>query len=137
MISALTNRIRQVPKSFYVFFIIGLLSFTVDYVLYIIFLGLSINMNLAKGTSSSIGVAVNYSLNSRYNFGGQNKMSAYHFGLYLCMYFVLILIHVLMNRAFFLAVGNEHVAVLMAISVSVFINYLCVKTFFSRTSIKI
>lgn len=121
---------RYIQPSFLIFIIIGVCTFSLDYFLYIIFLHQNLPMNIAKAASSIIAVIFNYLFNSRFNFGGNNVMGTNFLITYTIMYGVLIFIHVLINRIFFLILNQEQSAVILAMSISVFINYYCVKRFF-------
>lgn len=93
-------------------------------------------MNISKGVSSAIAVVFNYIFNSRFNFGGKNKMTWTDLLVYLAMYGVLIIVHVMINRGFYELTKEEHVAVLLAMFVSLFINYFSIKKFFNLTKNK-
>jgi putative flippase GtrA len=111
-------------------------TFLLDYFLYLFFLDHDIGMNIAKAVSSFIAVVFNYIFNSRFNFGGKNKMKSKDLFLYVFLYCFLIAVHVIMNRGLYLVLHEERASVLFAMSVSVFINYACVKRFFSYTKNK-
>ncbi len=93
-------------------------------------------MNPSKGVSSAIAVVFNYIFNSRFNFGGKNSMKFKDLFVYMGIYGILIGIHVIINRGFYLVIQEEHVAVFLAMCISVFINYVSVKKFFTYTKKK-
>ncbi|MCK9351767.1 MAG: GtrA family protein [Candidatus Pacebacteria bacterium] len=132
----ITDTLKIISKDFYVYLIIGMCTFLIDYFLYLFFLDLNTGMNIAKASSSLIAVVLNYIFNSRFNFGGKNTMKSGDLSIYVLIYCFLILIHVIMNRELYLILQEEHISVLLAMSVSVFINYACVKRFFSYTKNK-
>ncbi len=118
-------------KSFFIFFGIGLLAASLDYFLYIQFLGHGFPMMVAKLSSSALAVILNYLLNSQFNFGGKHKIDLEHMIVYGMLYSVLIFIHALFNQGFYLLLQNVHLAVLGALGISTIINFLTVKKFFS------
>ena len=134
----LKEKITQVlnSKNFFIYLIIGTCTFLLDYFLYFVFLNHGVNMNISKASSSFIAVVFNYIFNSRFNFGGKNKMKVLDFLAYILLYGMLILIHVIINRSLYLVINEKHVAVLLSMCISVFINYACVKRFFFYTKNK-
>lgn len=118
-------------KSFIIFFCIGLLCASLDYVTYLYLLSYDLPMLVAKISSSVVAVILNYTLNSRFNFGGNHKVNLKHMALYGTLYAVLIVIHALFNQGFYFVLNNIHLAVLGALGVSMVVNYLTVKKFFT------
>ena len=120
----------NISKNFYMYLLIGTCTFSLDYFLYLFFLEHDINMNVAKASSSFIAVIFNYIFNSNFNFGGKNKMNLKYLSICGFVYSMLILLHVIMNRGLYLIIKDAHLAVFLAMCVSVFINYLSIKKFF-------
>lgn len=87
-------------------------------------------MHVAKATSSGLAVVLNYLCNARFNFGGNNKMKFNYLVLYGVLYAGLILFHVTVNGMLYKTSGNEEMSVLVAMAISVPINYIGVKYFF-------
>jgi putative flippase GtrA len=132
----LYKKIKTIPKEFVTYLMIGSCTFLLDYFLYLFLLKHGVSMNVSKGLSSFIAVIFNYILNSRFNFGGKNTMNLKDVFLYMSIYAFLILIHVIINRGFYLVVKEEHLAVFLAMCISLFINYLSIRKFFSYTKKK-
>jgi len=118
-------------RNFLLFLIFGTSTFLLDYILYFYFLDQGFSLNTAKASSSFVAVLFNYLLNSKYNFNAQIVFSLRYIFLYLCIYGILILLHVIINSSLFTLLQNAKIAVLLAMSASVVINYLCIKTFFA------
>lgn len=138
MIARLHQFVLQfLTKNFLVFFVIGVLAASFDYLLYLQLLGYGVPMLLAKISSSALAVILNYTLNSQFNFGGGHKMNAKHMVAYGTLYAGLILIHALFNEGFYLLFNNIDFAVFCALALSAGLNYLAVKKFFTyyRTTI--
>ena len=107
-----------------------MLTFSIDYFTYLIMLHLNIELNLSKFLSSLFAVILGYYLNSKYNFGKDNHISVLRLVVYILIYLVLILIHVFINHLLVESFNNVHIAVLLAISISVFVNFFAIKTYF-------
>ena len=127
---------HKINNHFVLFVVIGFCTFALDYFLYFFFLDIEIPLNIAKATSSSIAVLFNYIFNSHFNFGGNNVMHAKSLLLYFGLYAILIVIHVVLNQIFLTITNHEQYAVILAMGVSVFINYFSVKKFFYYQNIK-
>lgn len=136
IIENILKKVQSISRDFRVYLVIGVCTFLLDYFLYLFFLRYGISMNLSKGTSSAIAVVFNYILNSRFNFGGKNAMNFKDLLMYMIIYSVLIVIHVIINRGFYQVTQEEHIAVFLAMCVSVFINYLSIRKFFAYTKKK-
>lgn len=124
------NIFRNISKNFYLYLVIGICTFSLDYFLYLYLLDCGIGMNIAKAGSSFVAVMFNYFFNSKFNFGGGNKMRLTYLSMYGFLYSMLILIHVIINRVLYLITDDKYVAVFIAMSISVFINYFSIKKFF-------
>lgn len=135
-IESLRKKIQTIPREFRVYVVIGVCTFLLDYFLYLFFLKQGLPMNPSKAVSSAIAVVFNYIFNSRFNFGSKNTMSLVDLLLYMGIYSILIVIHVIINRGFYLVIQEEHVAVFLAMCVSLFINYLSIRKFFAYTKKK-
>lgn len=132
----LINKFKNISKDFYIYVIIGVCTFSLDYFLYLFFFNHGIQINVAKASSSFIAVIFNYIFNSRFNFGGKNIMKSTDLLLYGLLYSVLILIHVIINYALYSVIHEARIAVFLAMCISVFINYAGVKRFFAYTKNK-
>lgn len=136
IVENILKKVQAVPRDFRVYLVIGGCTFLMDYFLYLFFLRQGVAMNLSKGMSSAIAVVFNYMLNSRFNFGGKNVMKFKDLMIYMGIYSVLIVIHVIINRGFYQVTQEEHIAVFLAMCVSLFINYLSIRKFFAYTKKK-
>lgn len=136
MIKKIAEKLKNIPSNFRIYVAIGIFTFLLDYFLYLFFFHHGVSMNIAKALSSSIAVVFNYIFNSRFNFGGGNTMKFTHLVAYMGMYSVLIVIHVMINRGFYIITKEEHIAVFLAMCVSLFINYLSIRKFFAYTQKK-
>lgn len=131
--SALFATVRELflSKSFLIFFMIGVTAAALDYFLYLHLLSYGLPMLLAKVTSSATAVVLNYLLNSQFNFGGGHPVTLKHMTSYGMLYAGLIVVHALFNQGFFLLLQNVQLAVLSALGVSMVVNYLAVKKYFT------
>lgn len=119
-------------SNFIIFTIIGSFTFVIDYLLYLQFLFFDIDFNIAKFISSSIAVILSYYLNSKFNFGKNNKTSLSGIAVYFIIYIVLILFHVLVNNILFGIFSNIHIAVLLAMTVSFIVNFVVINLYFKK-----
>ncbi len=117
-------------KAFQTFLIIGFFTFSIDYVIYLILLHVNVNLNISKFISSLVAVILGYYLNSKYNFGKDNYMTILRLVIYIVIYLILIIIHVYINRSLVEIFNNVHIAVFLAMSFSIIINFLAIKTYF-------
>lgn len=123
-------------KNFQSFVIFGTVTFAFDYAFYLLFFKVGIETDIAKFSSSFLAVVLNYFLNSRYNFAKEYKMKAIFLIPYLGIYSVLIFVHTAINRFFLNFFHNLHLSVVLAMSISVFLNYFSVKYFFAAVKSK-
>lgn len=117
-------------STFKTFFIIGSFTFASDYIIYLTLLELNMDINISKFIASLFAVILGYYLNSKYNFGKNNYMNFLRLIFYILIYVILIIIHVLINSVLIKIFNNLHIAVFIAISFSVFINFFAIKTYF-------
>jgi len=126
------NELKAIKSNFFIFMFIGVFTFTIDYLLYLRFLFLDIDFNIAKFSSSSIAVVLSYYLNSKFNFGKNNLISLYRIIIYCAIYTILILLHVFINNLFVSLCSNIHIAVFLSMGISFVVNFLVINFYFNE-----
>lgn len=118
-------------KRLFTFGIIGVFTFLLDYVIYIVLLSFGVTLSLSKFISSTIAVVVSYFLNSKYNFGKSNEVTVVGLFIYILIYIVLIAFHVFINKQLVEFTGNIHISVFVAMGISFIVNFLIINIYFN------
>jgi putative flippase GtrA len=120
----------KIEKIFLKFLIIGMGTFLIDYMLYLLLVNFELDISYSKFMSSLVAVIIGYYFNSKYNFGSNNKMSYIGVAIYIIVYILLITIHVYINKILLDLLYSIHIAVFVAMSISMVLNYFSIKLYF-------
>ena len=123
---------RQIRR----FLVIGLISVTTDYLVYLFLCGpLFLITSVAKGLSYVAGMAVGYAGNKYWTFGSTRRSAAEPVA-YVAVYAVTLVVNIMVNSAVLGTLGWSLLAFLVATATTMVLNFLGLRFIAFRTGIQ-
>ena len=125
----LLEKLKKVEKKELVRFLVaGGIVLVVDYLTYIFFMYVSLNMPVAKGLSYICGATVGFIINKLWTFEIKcNSTLPREVSYFIALYAITAIFNILTNSAVYFLFGNQMFAYLCATGVSTVMNFLGLK----------